>query len=87
MLKYFIAATLFVTPTAANATTVEIDLDRMERITEAAHRICRTAIETKNAKGSDVIDRESAYLRLTQAETLYLYSLCILYTQGRIDAN
>lgn len=87
MLKYIIAAAMLISPTTANATTIELDLDRMARITKASYRICRNAAEAKNAKGPDVIDRESAYLKLTKAETLYLYSLCILYTQGRIDAN
>lgn len=84
MLKYLIAAAVALTPSVASAQTISISLNRHALIKEAAKTICRASID-RPGKAGDIMDQESAYLRLTQDEKLYLVSLCILYTQGRID--
>ena len=86
MFKYIIAAVVAFTPTAASAGTVYLDLDRMNVITEAARTICRASMDKPGNAGT-IMDRESSYLRLTSEERLYLYSLCVLYAQGRVDAR
>ena len=85
MFKYLIAAAVAFTPTAANAQNIVIDLDRSTLIKEAAKTICRAAMERKGSAVA-ILTQESAYLRLTDDERLYLLSLCILYAQGRNDA-
>lgn len=84
MIKYLVAAAMLITPTAANAQTVFITLNRLELIREASKTICRAAMERPGAP-SKIVKEESAYLSLTQDEELYLLSLCILYAQGRAD--
>lgn len=86
MLKYIIAAAVAFAPTAANAQNIVINLDRSTLIKEAAKTICRAAMERKGS-AVEILKRESAYLDLTQDERLYLLSLCILYAQGRNDAQ
>lgn len=84
MFKYLIAAAVAFTPTAANAQNIVINLDRSTLINEAAKTICRAAMERKGS-AMDILTRDSAYLRLTDEERLYLISLCVLYAQGRVD--
>lgn len=84
MLKYLIAASVALTPAVASAQTVSISLTRHALIKEAAKTICRASID-RQGKAADILEDESAYLKLNQDEKLYLVSLCILYAQGRID--
>ena len=86
MIKYLIAAAVALAPTAANAQTIVLGLNRSNVITEAAKTICRVGMETKG-DAVVTINRESAYLNLNQDEKLYLLSLCVLYAQGRVDGR
>ena len=84
MLKYFIAMTLALVPTAAQAQGMMISASRQNTLTEAAKTICRTVLESRGT-ASDSFKREVSYLRLNSDEELYMLSLCILYAQGRVD--
>ena len=86
MIKYAIALAALATPTAAQAEVVVLDLDRMSLIGEAAKTICRSGMES-NGHAVATVERESSYLKLNRAERLYLYSLCVLYAQGRVDVQ
>lgn len=86
MYKYLIAAAVAFTPTTANAQNIVINLDRSTLIKEAAKTICRAAMERKGSAVA-ILNEESKYLRLTVDEKLYLVNLCILYAQGRGDAQ
>lgn len=86
MYKYLIAAAVAFTPTAANAQNIVINLDHSTLIKEAAKTICRAAMDRKGSAVA-ILNEESRYLRLTVDEKLYLVNLCILYAQGRGDAQ
>ena len=86
MFKYLIAAAALVAPTAANAQTVVITLERHSLIKEAAKTICRAAMDRKGDV-RQILAAESRYLDLNSSEALYLVNLCILYAQGRVDAR
>ena len=86
MYKYLIAAAVVLTPTAAEAQPVVISLERHTLIKEAAKTICRAAMDRKGSAVA-ILTEESKYLRLTVDERLYLVNLCILYAQGRGDAQ
>lgn len=86
MFKYLIAAAALVAPTAANAQTVVITLERHSLIKEAAKTICRAAMDRKGDV-RQILAAESRYLDLNNSEALYLVNLCILYAQGRVDAR
>ncbi len=73
-------------PVSAQASTVTIDLDRWNQITEASKTICRTGVDVPGPI-VPIIDRQSSYLHLNQEEKLLLVSLCILYVKGRVDAQ
>ena len=83
MFKYFIAAVVAFTPTAASAQMM-ITSGRQTVIKEAAKTVCRNVMETTGQAG-DIFDRETVYLRLNGDEKLYMLSLCVLYAQGMID--
>ena len=86
VLKAIVLAAAVLSAAPANAQPVVIDLNRMNVITEAAKSICRAGLE-KSGGPVEIVDRESSYLKLNQAERLYLYSLCVLYAQGQTDAR
>lgn len=84
MRKFILAAALLGISTPANAQGIMLSDARRNLLTEAAKNICRSAMELKG-RASDIFDRETAYLRLNSDEQLYMLSLCVLYSQGRID--
>lgn len=83
MFKYMIAAIALVTPSAASAQSVSVNINRFEIIVEASKTICRIGMNAKDAGKS--VDQNSAYLKLNTDERLLMLSLCVLYAQGRVD--
>jgi len=84
MRKIIMAALLLATPTAANAATLSVSLDRYKMIVEQSKSICQTVIDQKGS-AKELLDRYSAPLNLNTDEQIIMISLCILYTQGRLD--
>ena len=86
MIKYLLPVAFLLSAAPASAQSIDLNLDRMNVITEAAYRICRQSMDGPSGQAAKILERESGYLNLSKDEKLYLLSLCVLYGQGRIDS-